>query len=258
MLVNSGLAARLRGEEALVGLVLKMPSPAMVEMCAYAGFDLAVLDTEHGAWDGVELEHHIRAAESADLDVLVRVGGLSSVDVLRTLDAGAVGVVVPHVTTADQAAAAVRAAHYPPLGQRSLALSTRAGRQGFADLAGHLQEAADKVIVVVQVEDVAALPNVQAIASTPQVDAVFLGPSDLSLSLGHPGEMSHPAVSSAVDQVCRAVKEAGSAALCVLAQDDEDALAWQQKGAQVVLFAATAVMARTFSSLVEAVRGAPP
>src|SRR5262245_35125759 len=105
-----------------------MPAPATLELAGHTGFDFALIDTEHGIADGQQLEHHLRAADSAGLDCVVRVGANDSTEILRALDAGARGVVVPHVTTAAEAAAAVRAAHYPPIGKRGLALSTRAGR----------------------------------------------------------------------------------------------------------------------------------
>ncbi|MCP9977754.1 SDR family oxidoreductase [Actinomadura madurae] len=168
------------------------------------------------------LENHIRAADSAGVPVLVRVTANQPVQILHALDAGAAGVIVPHVDTAEQAAAAVRAAHYPPHGSRGFALSTRAGRYGATRTDVHMRTA-ERTLVIAQIEDVAALPHVAAIAATPRLDAVWVGPSDLSLSLGRPGRPDHPDVLAAIDRIVADTHRAANAKLCVLARDEREA-----------------------------------
>jgi 4-hydroxy-2-oxoheptanedioate aldolase len=206
------LAARLGAKETLCGLLVKMPSPATVELAGHCGFDFVVLDTEHGAADTGDLEHHVRAADSVGVPLLVRIGSSEPVETLRALDAGATGIVVPHVNSAAEARDVVRAAHYPPMGTRGFAVSTRAGHHGRRTVAEHARVALEETVVVVQVEDAKALGHVAEIASVERVDAIFLGPNDLSVSLGRPGELSHPEVAAAVDGIVKDVGRAKGAA----------------------------------------------
>jgi 4-hydroxy-2-oxoheptanedioate aldolase len=233
------LADRLRRRDQVVGLIVKMPNPAVVEVAGHLGFDFAVIDTEHGPGETSELEHHIRAADSVGLDVIVRVGANQPLDILRALDAGAKGVIVPHVNTPQEAAAAVAAAHYPPLGSRGLAASTRAGRHSTGTLADHLARAGRETVVIVQVEDVLAVEHAAAIAATPHLDAVWLGPGDLSMSLGHPGEMEHPEVARVIDRLVQDITAVDNASLCMVVDDEDEVPRWHARGVSVVLFIAT-------------------
>jgi 4-hydroxy-2-oxoheptanedioate aldolase len=246
------LKRRLRSGRPLFGLAVKMPGAAIVEMCARAGFDFAVIDTEHGGADGDGLEHHVRAAESFGMRVLVRVGSHAPIDILRALDIGAAGIVAPHVRTPAEAAGLVQAAYYPPLGSRGLATSTRAGDHSFLSLGTHLQEAAEQTVIVAQIEDQAALSHLDAIASTPGIDVIFVSPSDLSMSLGHPGEFAHPAVQAAMDVIVQAVRSAPHAVLGAFAQDERDAESWVERGAQFIWFSATSLVAQRFTQVIAA------
>lgn len=247
---HGGIAERLRAREGLVGVVLKMPAPALAELAGHVGLDLIVLDTEHGPNGADLLEQHLRAADSAEIPVLVRISANDRTQILAALDAGAAGIIVPHVNTAEEAAAAVRAAHYPPLGDRGFALTTRAGRYGTRRPDFHLGDAAEHTTVIVQIEDVAAIPHVAAIAATPRLDAIWVGPSDLSLSLGRPSQFSHPDVVAAVDQIEEQIRLARNAQLCVIVRNEEDARSWRRRGAGIVLFGALDIIADRFAELV--------
>lgn len=252
------LARRLRGGETLYGLIAKMPGPATVEQGGHAGFDFVMLDTEHGAAGSDMLEHHVRAADSAGIETLVRVGGPEPVETLRALDAGASGVVVPHVNDAAAAQAAVRAAHYPPVGTRGLAVSTRAGRHGANGAKYHVEWALENTLVVVQVEHAEALDHVSDIAGSRHVDAIFLGPSDLAMSLGHPGNPGHETVAEAIDRVAEAVADVDGAVLCVLVNSEEEARVWEDRGARMILFSATALLGERLSRAMDRLRSADP
>lgn len=252
------LAARIAGGETAYGVIIKMPSPALIELVGHAGFDLVVIDTEHGAADNTELEHHLRAADSAGIPVLVRVGSNDPLSILRALDAGAVGVIVPHVSDPEHAQAAVRAAHYPPEGSRGLALSTRAGCHGTVPLHKHLADAAASTIVIAQVEDQHAIPHSAQIAGTPRLNAVWIGPSDLSLSLGLPGQLDHPTVVGAIDQIAAQVTASSRCALCVLVESVEQAASWRQRGARIVLFNSTAILANQLRKIADLIGGDAP
>jgi 4-hydroxy-2-oxoheptanedioate aldolase len=248
------LAARIAAGDTVQGVIVKMPAPALVELVGHTGFDLVVIDTEHGSADDTELEHHLRAADSAGVPALVRVGGNDPLSILRALDGGAAGVIVPHVRDPGGAQAAVRAAHYPPTGSRGLALSTRAGRHGTVPLQEHLAHAAATTIVVAQVEDKEAVPHSARIAATPGLNAVWIGPNDLSLSLGLPGRLTHPTVVGAIDHIAAEVVASSHCALCVLVDSAEEAATWRRRGARIVLFSSTAVLAaqlRTVTDLMD-------
>lgn len=230
-------AGRLRALDALNGLILKMPCPAFVEMAAYLGFDLVVLDAEHGAGDTLALEHHLRAAEASGIAALVRVGELNTTLVQAALDAGANGVVVPHVSSGDAAASAAAMAHYPPHGARGLALTTRAGRQGTASLATHMQRAAESTVVVVQIEDPEGAGNAAEICETRNVDGIWLGRNDLALAAADTDDVA-ALEADVVTATCSSRKP-----LMVIAGSRDEAAAWRSRGASVVLFGVHALLA---------------
>ena len=248
------LVSRIRRREQLLGLIVKAPNPALVEMAGHLGFDFVLLDTEHGSGDSLEVEHHIRAADSAGIDVLVRVGANTRLEILRALDAGAKGIIAPHVDTPQEAVAVVAAAYYPPIGKRGLAASTRAGRHSTNSLAEHVERAERETIVIVQVEDEKAVESAAAIAAIDRVDAVWLGPGDLSMSIGYPGELSHPAVAGAIDRIVEGVTNAQSSALCVVVESEDDVPYWRQRGASIVVFVAANVQARRLHELLHSAR----
>ncbi|MEN2742694.1 aldolase/citrate lyase family protein [Microbacterium sp. X-17] len=237
------LADQFLAKENLIGVILKMPSPASVELVGGLGFDFVIIDTEHGPAGGSELDNHIRAADAAGIPVVVRVSTLSRTEIQRALDGGAAGVVVPQVDTAAMAEEAVRLAHYPPFGARGLATSTRAGRQGTVPTAKHLARARKETIVIVQIESRAGVSNADAILAVEGVSAVWLGLSDLTLDLGHFGEYTHPDVASAIDYTVCAAKRA-DIPFVIIADSPSDGAHWIDRGAQVLLVNVLTVLSR--------------
>jgi 2-keto-3-deoxy-L-rhamnonate aldolase RhmA/pimeloyl-ACP methyl ester carboxylesterase len=178
------LSELLTGRGATTGLIVKMPAQRAIEMAGAAGFHYVIIDCEHGPRDGLELTAHLTAADAAGVPALVRVRSRDAGNILEALDLGAAGVVIPHVRDAAAAADAVAAAHYPPIGQRSIALSTRAGGYGALTLSDHLAHARAKTCVVVQIEDECGLAEVTEIAAVAGVTALFVGTADLTLDTG--------------------------------------------------------------------------
>lgn len=252
--IPDALVDRIRRKEQLIGLIVKMPSPAVIEVAGHLGYDFALLDTEHGSADTDSLEHHLRAADSAQIPVVVRVGANDPLQILHALDAGATGIIAPHVDTPGDATRAVEAAHYPPVGTRGLAASTRAGRHSTGTLDEHLDRARSQTAVFVQIEDQKAVPNATDIASTKHVDAVWLGPGDLSMSLGHPGQLDHPTVSAAIDEIVGAVTQSEDTALCVVVDSERDVAGWRARGASIVVFVAANVQTARFRELLSNAR----
>jgi 2-keto-3-deoxy-L-rhamnonate aldolase RhmA len=195
--MNNGFRERLRGGETLIGTLLNLPSAAIAEILAAAGFDWLFIDAEHGAIDTGDLVSILQAVDR-DLACIVRVPALGVGAIKRALDMGAAGIIVPQVETEAQAAEAVRLARYAPEGERGMGLA-RAHRYGFSF----------SEYLVVQAEHVRAVENIERIAAVEGLDAVFLGPYDLSASLGHPGDIHHPQVAEAIDHVTRTCQAAG-------------------------------------------------
>lgn len=238
------LASALASGARLAALIVKMPCASQIEAAGYAGFDLVIIDTEHGPLGAFELEHHLRAAQCVSLPVLVRVPSADPAHIAAVLDAGADGIVVPHVLDETGAERAVAAAHYPPRGERGLATSTRAGGYSAVPLGEHLRRAAERTCVVVQIEDAEAVPRSAAILAVPGVSAVLIGANDLSMSMGHGGARTVE-VSGAIDVVLAAAKDTRVPAMAV-AGSTGDARAWREKGVRVVVSVATALMRAVF------------
>lgn len=176
------LKGRLAAGEPLLGALLRLGSEELVEMVAVSGFDFVLLDTEHGAADVGELRRHLVLAETHGVPVLVRVGGHEPALVLRVLDAGAEGVVAPHVDTPEQAAALVASAHYPPTGLRGFATYGRAGRFGLVSADEHARAAAERTLVFGMIESPAGVVAADAIVATPGLDGIMVGTADLRAS----------------------------------------------------------------------------
>ena len=229
MSVIPGFHDRLRRGDLLVGTLVTLRSPEVVEILAAAGADWLFLDAEHGAFAVYDLPDLLRAAGACPC--LVRVPCCDETLIGRALDAGAAGVIVPQVNDAATAARAVAAARYPPEGCRGAALA-RAQGYGF-DRAAYMADANRRSVVVVQAEHRDAVEQIDSIVAVEGLDAVFIGPFDLAGSLGHAGEPGHPEVLAAADRVRDACVAAG---LCIGAFGayPSAARAWLERGHTLV------------------------
>lgn len=203
------LRQRLTSGEKLFGVFLMFAEPALVEIAGFAGFDFAILDTEHGPTTHESLQHCLRAGAAAGLECLVRVPQRSDADIQRALDSGAAGIVAPHITSAAEAELFVAACRLPPEGRRGVVYSARSGDYGFAGVERTRARAA-QVLTVAQIEDVSAVDEAAEIARTPGLDCLFVGPADLSASMGLSGQPARKAVAAAISQtVLPAARDAG-------------------------------------------------
>jgi 4-hydroxy-2-oxoheptanedioate aldolase len=209
MRANTMKAKVAAGKPAL-GLSVMIPSPQIVEMAGGLGFDWVLIDCEHGTIGIETAELMIMAAEASGITPIVRPRTNAPQEIVEFMDRGAAGVQVPHVTTREEAAAAVRAVKFHPQGRRTLAAGTRAAGYGFRGSAAEFVEAANReTLVCVQIEDEAALGHIDEILAVDGVDVFFIGPSDLSQSMGYPGNPKAPQVAKAIDQTLRAIVAAG-------------------------------------------------
>lgn len=191
------LKEKLQAGERALGLFSIINSPAFYETLGYAGLDFVIIDAEHGPFSMESAEGLVRAAEFSGLTPLIRVRGNDPSLILRALDIGAHGIQIPHVSTREEALKAVRAAKYFPLGHRGLSPFTRAGRYGLDPL-GHAARANEKTMVVLNIEGIEGLRNLEEILEVEGIDVIFLGPYDLSQSLGKPGRVEDPEVIAAI------------------------------------------------------------
>ncbi|GGJ41925.1 HpcH/HpaI aldolase family protein [Neoroseomonas lacus] len=242
--------ARLRGAAPLHGFFIGVPAPATVELAGYAGFDFVIIDTEHGAAGLETLEHMLRAATASGIAALVRVPRGGADDILHVLDAGADGILVPHVTGAARAAEIVRHAYYPPLGRRGISTLSRAARHGMGDPAAMLREQADRTAVIAMIEDAEALSEVGAVARVPGLDAIFVGPNDLASSMGHLGDSSHPTVVRAVTAIREELQSIpGGPAFATIARNGTQARELAAQGARMLCFNTTYILGAALKAL---------
>ncbi len=196
---------RLRRGDVLVGPMVCLSSPEVVEILCGAGFDWLFLEAEHAPATPQSLQHMMIAA--GDTPCMVRLPNHDEIWVKRVLDMGAAGVIVPQVNTAEQARNVVKFAKYAPLGQRGVGVS-RAHGYGYS-VGDYIARANDESVVVVQAEHIDAVRNIEAITDVPGVDAVLIGPYDLSASMGKMGQVNDPEVVEAINVVARTAKRKG-------------------------------------------------
>lgn len=204
-----GFAQRLRDGDLLLGTLLTLPSPEVAEMVSHCGVDWLFLDGEHGAASILDWQRMLQAAGGRCAGVL-RIPECSERAVKKALDVGADGIIAPMVNTAGQARDLVRWSRYPPRGQRGVGLArAQTYGLGFAD---YLAAANDRVALIVQAEHAEAVEHIDSILAVGDIDAVFVGPYDLSASMGLTGQVGHPDVLAAIEEVGHACAARGVAA----------------------------------------------
>jgi 4-hydroxy-2-oxoheptanedioate aldolase len=209
---NAMKAALAAGRPA-VGLSVMIPSPQIVEMAGRLGFDWVLIDCEHGTITRETAELMAMAAEAAGTIPIARPSTNTPEAILAVLEAGALGVQVPHVGSADEARRAVEAVKYSPRGSRGLAAGTRPAAYGFAGSTAEYVEASNReTLVCVQIEDPRGIANLPEILGVPDVDVFFVGPSDLAQAMGYPGRSDAPEVRRAIDGAFRTILDAGKTA----------------------------------------------
>jgi len=249
------LKSRLAAGKPLVGCFVMLPSPAIVEMLGYAGFDFAILDQEHGAAGVETLENQLRAADASGIEAIVRISAPTPDKVQHALDSGASGIIIPHMMNPEGAQAMVTAAQYPPFGRRGMATTARAGRHGMVTMSEHLERAAKRIMVIPQIEDREALPHVKAIGQIKGIDAVFIGPSDLSMSLGHPGNPEHPDVAGAIRQICEDTRATPTKRALFVRTPEEARKVQGELGIEMLCFSTASIISASFRSIARAVKG---
>jgi 4-hydroxy-2-oxoheptanedioate aldolase len=205
------LHPRLLAGETLFGTFAGLGSPVATEILARAGFDWLIIDLEHGAGTESELLANLHAMGATPTAALVRPQSGERLRIGRALDLGAHGIMVPRIDLPEQAREAVTFMRYPPDGTRGLALSTRGA--GLGELGhGDIRAINRRVLGIIQVESPSAVEHAPEIAAIDGVDVLFVGPTDLSHSLGIPGRFDDPVYLGALERVATAAEAAGKAA----------------------------------------------
>jgi 4-hydroxy-2-oxoheptanedioate aldolase len=253
MLLENVTKRRLAAGETVVGCFVRYPEGTLAELVALAGWDFVVLDAEHGSLQPRDVEDLSRASELHGVTPIVRVTGNERPTILRFLDAGAHGIHVPWVDSAEAAEAAVQAAKYQPRGSRGLA-ATRAARFGVPEPIGaYVARANQETLIVVQAETAAAVERIDEYLGVDGVDVIFIGPADLSNSLGHTGDASHPEVRAAMERIAAAVVPSRKA-LGIFVATPEDAVAWRERGARYIATGLEPLLNRSMRSFLDELR----
>lgn len=200
--------SRMLAGDMLAGTFLKTPAYELIEVLAQSGLDFLCIDAEHAPFDRARMDMCLAIGRALDFPVLVRPGAATSQDILQALDAGATGIVAPHVDSAQKAAAVAKAGHFG-LGGRGYAGSTRWA--GFATRKmSDVMALDEQTVMIAQIEEPAGVDHAEAIAATPGIDGLFLGPADLSVGYGHT-DQGNADLPEAFAKCGQAAKKAGCA-----------------------------------------------
>ncbi len=205
------LKKRLQAGEVVVGPFVIIPSVPLVDTLGYAGMDFCIIDTEHGPVSQESATDLVIAAQGTGVAPIIRVGDNDERLILRALDIGADGVQVPQINNIDDANKVVHAAKYSPMGERGLSIFTRAGDYFVNQGEGHTDRQNAETMVVVHIEGQRGLNNLDEIMTVDGIDVLFLGPYDISQSLGMPGDVRNPKVEDALKEAAGKARAQGRA-----------------------------------------------
>ncbi len=188
-----------------------MIDPAVVEIAGLAGYDFCFIDMEHVSTDVLLVEHMIRAAEATGITPIVRMSDDNPKTILRVLEAGAQGIVVPHIISGADARRLVQAVRYPPTGTRGISPTSRAASYSLCDFDAHIEDSDREILAIAFIEDKEAVENFEEIVTTPGLDLVFIGPYDLAGSYGVPHGADPKETVDAINHMFEVAKRAGGA-----------------------------------------------
>ena len=227
------LAQALHERQVVYGTWVQTPSAEVVEILGWSGWDFVILDLEHGPYGVDSLPPLIRAAEASSTAALVRVPQSAPHDIGKALDLAAAGIVIPGVTSAAAGEAAVRLTRFPPAGSRGSSPSTRQLRYSATPFANLVAAGAWQPLVVLQIEARLATSDLGSILELDGISVVFIGPYDLSMSLGFPGQFDHPTVREAIEEIVSRAA-ARNVAVGIWVPDAASAKFWVERGVRFV------------------------
>lgn len=209
-LPKNKLKAALQAGEVQLGIWSNIRDSLTMEMLGETGYDFVNIDCEHAPNDLNSVVLAMQALRPTAAEVSVRIPGLDPVNVKRFLDAGVQTILIPYIQTVEEAELAAASVAYPPRGFRGVGGSTRA--TAFGAYSDYFAKARDEICLIIQIETQAGLDNLEAIAAVDGIDAIFIGPADLSASLGYPGQMTSEPVKAAIKDAIERITAAGKPA----------------------------------------------
>jgi 4-hydroxy-2-oxoheptanedioate aldolase len=224
---------RLKNGDVFIGIFCKTTAPEFIEVIGHAGFDFCILDMEHGPANLETLQNLIRAAEVSGVLPIVRTRDMCAESVSQPLDLGAAGIQVPQVASKAEAEAVVDAAKFSPQGHRGVCRFVRAANFSALDRAAYFPQA-NNALVILQLEGT-HLGEYDKIADIPGVDILFIGPYDLSQSLGIPGQIEHPRVLEEMRKII-AVAKGKNKTIGVFADSLTQTQRWIDAGVQYIAY----------------------
>lgn len=197
---------KIRTNGSVLGMFAKTMDPFFIEIAGKAGFDFVILDCEHGPNSPRETLPLIMAARSGGAAPIVRVGTNSAIEIQRMLDLGIAGIQVPQINTEADARSLIASSKFHPLGMRGMCRNVRAADYSLMEKSAYFAEQ-NETLVIAHIEGTEGVRNLPSLLAVDGIDVYFIGPNDLSQSVGHPGEVDHPLVQEAIMDVisqCRA------------------------------------------------------
>jgi len=234
-LKKNNLKEVLKEGKNVFGPFMKFTDPAAVEIMGFAGFDFVIIDAEHGPISMQNAQNMIRAAEIANITPVIRVANNDEALILRALDIGAQGIEIPQINSKLQAIKAVRSVKYAPQGERGVCRYVRAANYSSINKFEYFKSANKETMIIAHIEGVEGINNLGEILSVPDIDVIFIGPYDLSQSLGIPGEVNNTLVTEKMKEVVLKCKE-NKVSVGTFVDDVETAKFWVSLGVQYMSF----------------------
>jgi 4-hydroxy-2-oxoheptanedioate aldolase len=245
--------AKLRSSASLLGTFLQIPAAEVAEIVGRAGFDCGIVDTEHGMLGTEGALLLVRACDSVGMTPILRVPGVDHHRITQALDFGASGVMVPNIQNRKDAETAVSAAKYHPRGNRGVCPFARGAGYDASGDPEYYRRSNEETAVVLQIEGTEGISNLDEILSVPDIDCIFIGPFDLSQSLGIPGQVTSPQVEDAIRDIVKRATQKGIAvgSFSVTAEQTQRDL---NLGVQFLVYGTdTMIIARHFRAIRESI-----
>lgn len=205
----------LKNGSFVLGTWCDLPSPAVVNVLARAKLDFVIIDMEHGPMDYKIAQEMVMAAECENVEALIRVPRLDESDILRALDTGASGIVVPHIEEAEDRKKVIAYSKFPPVGKRGFNPFVRCG--GYRKVnQEYFVEQNKRIILCLILEGISALKNLETIIDDPEIDLIYIGTYDLSVALGLSGDVDHPNILKELGKAVAKIRKAKKSAGCMI------------------------------------------
>ncbi len=242
--MENGLKQKIENGEKVVGTFFTMGNMSAMECLGYAGLDYVIIDTEHGPFDTETAMNLIRAAENVHLTPVMRIADVTHKEIQRAADIGARGLIVPCLRTIDEMKKLVDLAKFAPIGNRGFIKGRGCGfgyQEWAKDIEQFMKVSNEQLLVLPQCETVECLESIEEIVALEGIDGIFIGPFDLSISMGIPAQFSHPDFIAAVDRIIQACKKAGKPVL-VFTGGMADAKMYLEKGVSGIAYSIDAAV----------------